>query len=92
LTPKLNTDGEALAPGYVMELPDQGSADLTLTAQAWQELKKLHDDDPAAFTKMMQALGSAAADEGSNDLHHLDDEGSERAGLIARTRSGRNTS
>jgi hypothetical protein len=61
LTSELNTDGEVLAPGYVLELPDQGSAGFTLTAQPWPVLKQLHDEDPVAFNKLRGGGGDDAA-------------------------------
>src|SRR5262249_52799152 len=49
----VNTTGEVLAPGYVLDLPDRGSSSLTFTAQTYPWLARLRVEDPVAFQKLL---------------------------------------
>src|SRR5205814_1972603 len=48
----VNTTGEMLAPGYVLDLPDRGATSLTFTAQTYPWLRQLRETDPTAFLKI----------------------------------------
>src|SRR5262249_27223021 len=49
LATEVNTTGEQLAPGYVLDLADRGYVGQTFTLQTYPELAELRQNDPAAF-------------------------------------------
>src|SRR5262249_45052863 len=49
----VNTTGEVLAPGYVLDLPDRGATSLTFTAQTYPWLARLRIENPVAFANLL---------------------------------------